>query len=742
MRRMKRASLLALGVVPLLLLTAFLPAGAVTKEEGKPGRHSSELVVCETDASGIIESVRVFDTLGVPGSGGGSVDIMEKYNFAGEEPSKITGFNSFAKPAVDGDYLVWKGIDTGTDTNTVADVKFSKAMVEEAKTRIPLKISYQYYFDGKKVSGPKDIAGKTGHFRMEATFTNVSGESVPVAYKDPATGETLYQKTDVYLPLVIQPYDWKFDNNHFFNLQADPMAVIIPKPDVTQPGWTIPLFPPATDAKQGIWVEADVKDFRMPALALVVAFVFPHTNQANALDQLGPGLNDLYGGIRQLDEGLNTAVAGLGTAATPDTLLYGIGKIYDGLLQLSAEGIDKLEGGVNGQLIPGIHQLYGGTDQILGGLGTAKGGIEQLEDGIDLLMAKLSSGSAADPGFKEALQELIDGINLKLIPNLQYIRSRVGPASASGTLLNQIDGLIANFTVDNSALFPGPLPPPSGLTMYGFVNNLAKFSGTMGGTSVPFISGQMAGMASQLSAGRPDIVAMYDGLGDGTDPDTQIIGGLFRMSSVLTYLANGIGDAATPETILNGLARLKMGLITLGAGIGSTADENSLMGGVSRIKFGLNGEGIGSQGILQGLRQISEGLAQIDSSAIGSASTPNTLLYAANAVGEGLGDLQGGLVKATEGGTQVMLTGLDGSLKTINLTQGELAALEARAGEFDSFLGSPTDGESMVRFIYQTPAVYGYSDGNSTSHWVAVVLSIIIAAGLVLAGALLFRKLA
>ena len=215
---------------------------------------------------------------------------------------------------------------------------------------------------------------------MEATFTNVSGSPFPVAYKDPATGETLYQKTDVYLPLVIQPYDWKFDNNHFFNLQADPMAVIIPKAGLTQPGWTIPLFPPATDAKQGIWVEADVKDFRMPALALVVAFVFPHTNQANALDQLGPGLNDLYGGIRQLDEGLNTAVAGLGTAATPDTLLYGIGKIYDGLLQLSAEGIDKLESASTASSSRGIHQLSTRHRPDPGRAGHRQGGIEQLED--------------------------------------------------------------------------------------------------------------------------------------------------------------------------------------------------------------------------------------------------------------------------------------------------------------------------------------------------------------------------
>jgi hypothetical protein len=744
MRRMKKLSFLVLGIIPLLLLTTFLPAGAVTTENRKAEDHSSELVVCETDAAGIIQNVRVFDTLGImETSGGGSVDFKEEYKYAGENPEQITGFNSFAKPVVDGDYLVWKGVDTGTDSNTVADIKFSKAMVDEAKTRIPLKVNYQYYFDGKKVEGPEAIAGKSGHFRLEATFTNVSGESTPVAYKDPTTGETLFQKTDVYLPLVIQPYDWKFDNQVFFNLQTDPMAVVIPKPDVTQPGWTIPLFPPATDAKQSIWVEADVKDFQMPALALVIAFVFPETNQANALDQLGPGLNDLYGGIQTLDAGLNTAVAGLGSAATPDTLIYGIGQIYDGLLQLSAEGIGlleegvtQMESGVNGQLIPGTYQAYYGMDTLVGGLGGAQAAVSQLQAGIDQVMLGISTGDPSNPGIKEALQAMASGINTELIPGLQLMRAGIGPASTSGTLLNQLNQLIAMFSADNF-----PTPPPNS-TMYAYVNHNAVYGGTMNGQDTAVLNGMMSALTGQLTAALPQIQLMYNMLGDGSDPDT-VIGGLFYMSSVLTYLVNNIGTAATPDTLLNGLAQIQMGLVLLGAGLGEATD------GATQIKYGLNGAPIGQDGILQGLQQVSGGLsqvngglAQIDTTAIGSASTPDTLLYGANLVQNGMVELQGGLTQATEEGTQVMITGLDGSLKTINLTNGELLAIQARAEKYNAFLGEPTDGESMMRFIYQTPAVYSYSEGNSTSHWVAIILSIIIALGLVLAGALIFRKLA
>ena len=447
-------------------------------------------------------------------------DIKEEYLYAGDKPDKIVGVTGSTKPEIDGDYMVWKGIDSGANNNTIADVQFSKAMVEEAKTRIPLKVNYQYYFDGKKVSGPEDIAGKTGHFRLEATFTNISGESTPVAFKDPTTGETLYQKADVYLPLIIQPYDWKFDNQHFFNLQTDPMALIIPKPDVTQPGWTIPLFPPATEAKQSIWIEADVKDFRMPALALVVAFKYPTTNQANALDQLGPGLEELYGGIQTLDAGLNTAVAGLGSAATPDTLIYGIGQIYDGLLKLSAEGIGLLEegvsqvqGGVNGQLIPGTYQAYYGMDTLVGGLGGAQAAVGQLQAGINQVMLGTSTGDPDNPGIKEALQGMAASINALLIPGLQMMRSGIGPASDPDSLLGQIDDLIDQMTDGTTVgTMRWYVDVASGIGAWnpGVQGTLNTYMDTIGG---------------DLATGRPEIQLMYDMLGDGFDPAT-IIGGL------------------------------------------------------------------------------------------------------------------------------------------------------------------------------------------------------------------------
>ena len=53
------------------------------------------------------------------------------------------------------------------------------------------------------------------------------------------------------------------------------------------------------------------------------------------------------GELDQLTSGLNTAVAGIGSAGTPDTLLYGTNALASGLTQLKNEGTMALEDGLH-----------------------------------------------------------------------------------------------------------------------------------------------------------------------------------------------------------------------------------------------------------------------------------------------------------------------------------------------------------------------------------------------------------
>ncbi len=163
MRKIKKFSVVALGLALLITISVFLPAGAAVTTTSQGEVKSHEFVFCEADSSGTIEKVRVVDTMSVKEQpGGGSIEVKETNEFAGDKPSKVTGVNGFMKPELDGDYIVWKDIGTGTNSNNLVDTQFSKSMMEEARSRIPVTISYKYYFNGQLVSDPKDIEGKTG----------------------------------------------------------------------------------------------------------------------------------------------------------------------------------------------------------------------------------------------------------------------------------------------------------------------------------------------------------------------------------------------------------------------------------------------------------------------------------------------------------------------------------------------------------------------------------------------------
>ncbi len=444
MRKTKKKIIVpALGLALLIVASVFLPAGAATTSVPEGDAMSQEFVLCETDASGVIEKVRVFNILSVAEqAGAGNFDFKMTNEFAGEDAS-VYGTSSFKKPELDGDYIIWRDVSAEENANLVSDTRFSKSMVEEAKTRIPLDVEYKYYLDDKLVSGPKDIEGKNGHFRLECTMKNTSKEKTPVKYKDPETGETVVVNTDVYLPLVISPYMWQWDNQHFFNMETDQYCLNIYKPDCYQTGWTIPLFPPATDEKLTIWVEADVKDFRMPALTLVCAFVFPETNQNDALEQLGPGIAQLYDGVKQLDGGLNEAVAGLGSATTPDTLIYGISQIYDGLLTLSSnEGLAKAKSAIDDVMIPGVEEAAAGIDN-------------KMIPGVDQAVAGIGSATTPDTLLYAASATQI---------GLEQMSAGIGTTTTDGTLLYGVDAVSGGL---NQAVAGIGNPTTGGTLRYG-----------------------------------------------------------------------------------------------------------------------------------------------------------------------------------------------------------------------------------------------------------------------------------
>ncbi len=430
MRKFRRIMLVLIASGLIVSLTMIIPAGAASSQKGDVKVMDAELVYAETDSVGTIEKVQVVDWVSL--SGDGTVNVREDKGFSGS--SKFQGVHGFATPKVEGDQIVWGDLTSKGDAQAIASTQFSKEMVDQAKAKIPLDLHYTYTLDGKKVN-PEDITGQSGHFKMELTMTNKSKEKSTVEYKDPDTGQMKQTEVETYLPMVIAPYDWYFDNKVFHNLTADETGVVFFFPDFYQVGWSIPLFPPATKESDTISIEADVTDFRMPVLTLPVAFVFPKTNQIDPLPTFKAGFEQLYGGIKQVDQGI-------GDTTTTNTLLNGITQVDSGLQQMASTsvGLPYAKANIDSQLIPGVDSLITSGVGSAGAPGTLLYGINESTAGLNAFSAGIGSATG-DGTLLYGMNELKTGLDTT--------------KSALGSLITGVAGIIGGLNNPSGVPHPG-----------------------------------------------------------------------------------------------------------------------------------------------------------------------------------------------------------------------------------------------------------------------------------------------
>lgn len=757
MRRTKKTLVLLLSLGMVIALTTAIPAGATTEKTGKKEVVDSEFVFCTMDWSGEIEEVQVFEILSLKGDG--TFDVREKKAFG--ENTGWQGVKGFKKPKVEGDYLVWEGLKSKDNASYIAATKLSEAMVEEARTRIPLDVRFKYKFDGVPVTDLDEITGKSGRFEMEVTFKNTSKEKTRVEYKDPDTGEMKEAEVETYLPLVIQPYDWYFDNRIFYNLEADPTGLVVPMPDFYNVGWSIPLFPPATEESHTIWIKADVKDFELPPLTLAVAFVFPETNQVNPTALFKAGLQQLYGGVKQINEGI-------GDPSKEDTLLYGITAIDEGLKQMAnaQEGLPYAKSNIDSKMIPGVKQAAAGIgsettpDTLLYADAQVIAGLEQMKQGIgapgaaDTLlyaMAKMDEGlneiamGIGDPTTSDTLRYAM----AQMQAGLESIKAGIGSASTPNTLLYAVAAVQAGL----SSMLVGANQMIVGIgdasTPGTILNGLAQvvagiqlMSAGLGGVGQPgtIIDG-LNQMATNLNGSLiPGVQQIQGALSPG--------GGLTTLYDYTQTVAKPITDAVDPNIWLNqqammngyatGLGNIAAGLIAIYNGLaapfpnGIIANlllaknmmDTQIIPGLQQIIAGLdNPSGIPQPGIKQGLQQIAMG--------IGSASTPGTLLYAMAQIQAGLQGIAAGIgdptvnpsllyaAVAVQGGLLQILNGI-GSHATPDTLLYAVAAVEAGLNQMKAGIGDAATNPSLLYAmaamqmgLYQMKAGMSTGDPNN-----------------------------
>ena len=840
-----------------LLLALIFPlvnmgSDSLATNSGQVKVEDHQFILEEMDPSGKVENVRVLDWLALKGDG--TVDVERTTGL--NKPPKIQNMKGFAAPEVKGDTIFWKGLKaTGTvnvsnviSQNTLKGEDLTKSAMTE---KVPLEVRYSYYLDGKKME-LKDIAGKSGKFRLECYMKNLSKKKTLVTYTDSPTGERKTEVVETYLPLVISPMDWYFDNEVFSNLKADPYGIVSYIPTDFQVSWSIPLFPPASEEDLTIWVEADVKNFSMKPLSLTCAFIFPKTNQTDPLPQFQAGLAELYGGVVLLGAGLGEAVAGLGASGISNTLIDGIGQITGGLSLMAdpAAGLPYAAYNVNSLMVPGVQQMvaglgsaetpdtllfganaiFNGLSQVSGGVGTAEtpdtllygtnlitGGLNQMTAGIgspttpdtllygmDQMTAgvnELKAGIGTGPTDPDTLYYLVDQTRISTSPT-----GEGGPNTSMYVALNnniylplQSGGLVHTLRADQSARLNTILgfkqhvdPAQSGafqteveacindaVLMNGDLNDfshLGYFSltlyvllgeiqssydqvvridpnnpGALQGVSLMAAGIGDAGTPDTLLYGLDQVTGglnlMQAGIGSPTTPDTLLYG-MDQITGGLNQMQGGLGSPTTPDTLLYGMDQMTGGLLQIQGGLGSATTPDTLLyganaiyGGLSQVKGGATTGSMANPGLLEGLELLGEGLNEAVAG-VGSTGTANTLLWGTDQINNGLEQLKAGLTRAVTEGTDVMKQGIGEALKELDLTFGELKAIEERGDKFDTFLGRVQNkgSTSDMRFLLQTAPV---QNPNQNNGWlIALVLSLVGAAGLVVLGIFAFKRYA
>ena len=148
--------------------------------------------------------------------------------------------------------------------------------------------------DGTEVS-PEALAGKTGHLKMEVTYTNTSKTTKTVNGK----------KTDIYSPFVMVT-GMILSTDNFSNITVDNGKVISDGSRNVVVGFGMPGMKESLDMSsdiadevnipEGFTVEADVTDCEMNStftVALTDIFKDIDLNDVDGLDELKDSMKDL-----------------------------------------------------------------------------------------------------------------------------------------------------------------------------------------------------------------------------------------------------------------------------------------------------------------------------------------------------------------------------------------------------------------------------------------------------------------
>ena len=330
-----------------------LPASAA---EGDVQVTNTETIQVYTDASGAVDTQRVYEQLAMTGNG--TVDLQNPIETDGLR--NLDGFGGF--DVVDGNQVATMTVDGEERVRSVSDYTGD----------LPLEVTVEYYLDGERVE-PGDVVGEDGKLEVKFIVKNVTGADQEITFDD-GKGGTVTKTVNVPIPMVgslstVAPSTFTDVQSGQANMAGDGKGG-------TKLSFTMTLFPPLGSDTAEFGYTATITDGVVPRASISALPVNPLESPTfkAAADSYQGGADtgiQLTDGASQIDANLLK-------------LRDGAGELLAGLIKLR-DGATKLEAGLAGVAAPGADLLADGAGELSDGLTKIDDGAGKLADGTDQL---------------------------------------------------------------------------------------------------------------------------------------------------------------------------------------------------------------------------------------------------------------------------------------------------------------------------------------------------------------------
>ena len=369
-RKKAVAASVAVGMTMVMGVSTVLAANTDISKE--------ETVYVNAAADGTPQEITVSDWLKNSASAGDLSDVSDL-----KDIKNVKGDETFSQ---DGDKLTWNTEDK--------DIYYQGTTTKD----LPVSMELKYYLDGAQIS-PSDLAGKSGHLKIEVTYKNNVKNKTKVGKKT----------TEMYAPFVMATA-MILPTDNFTNVTIDNGKVLSDGQRNIVIGVGMPGLADNLDLKsvdedidldipEEFTMEADVTDFTMSS-----TFTFALTDILDSLDVDDiDGLDDLKDSMKELTDAATELVDGSKELSDGASTLDEKYQEFDSGIATLTSGVSTLNSGA-ATLSSGVSSYTAGADKLASG-------VNEYADGVGTLSKSLKEYNTGVTSLASGVQQYVKGSN-------------------------------------------------------------------------------------------------------------------------------------------------------------------------------------------------------------------------------------------------------------------------------------------------------------------------------------------